>query len=489
MLRTTLALLLFALLPAATAWESVAGDVVLRCEQPDLQLLRCDYRNLSGVAPDISMQTAGGGVPPKERSPFPWPQAKSALLFLVDTSDPGRAGIVEQNIRQVTMLARAALPHHRIGLARFDKDLEVLAPVGSTTDVVTAAAQRLRAGGMTTELYRNLQRAVEILIATEADRRFVVVFSDGQAEDTAYFHDDVVNAARRGGISIMSLGLPRSVGRSVALQSLRRLAEETGGLYLESDLNGTLADGFERQIMAGADSGARIAFALPGPGTADQTPTAALVVRSGTRETRVEIPIRMPPPPKSVAPANPVSNFIPPATAPAAVVAPPAGRIGDRWLWYAVPTALTILIVLALTTLYLLFRQPGKSRGTPPPAMPELKPFAYVISQTSHPKRYPITSAIWRIGRSRENELVLDDVSISRRHAEIQRGADGTFTILDRGSRNGIYINGQQVQKRTLREGDMFEVGDVVLRFTEAGADDQLQEQTAVQNTRQPRTG
>jgi hypothetical protein len=328
---------------------------------------------------------------------------------------------------------------------------------------------------------------VDLLVAAEADRRFIVVFSDGQAEDTAYYHADVVNAARRSGVSIMSLGFPRSVARSVALQSLRRLSEETGGLYQEADLNGTLPEGFERQLLAGADSGGRVAFALPSPDP-DAAPVAELVVRTGTRESRVEIPIRLPPP-KIPTPAQATTR---PATTSGTIPAPgvpTSGRGGDRWLWYAVPAALTILILLALATLYLLFRQPGKSPGTRHSTAPELKPFAYLISQTSHPKRYSITSAIWRIGRSRENELVLDDVSISRRHAEIQRGADGTFTILDRGSRNGIFINGQQMKKRTLLEGDMIEVGDVLLRFTESGADEQLQEQTAIQNTRQPRAG
>ncbi len=486
--RTALTLLILVFFPAVAAWEGSAGEVYLRCEQPDLQILRCDYRSLTGSEASLALQAAGGSVPPKERTAFPWPEAETALLFLLDTSDPGRSPIVEQNIRQVASLAQAARPYHRLGLARFDKELEILAPLGSPAGVVTSAAQRLRAVGMTTELYRNLQQAVELLVATDADRRFIVVFSDGQAEDTAYYHEDVVRAARRGGISIVSLGFPRSVARSVALQSLRRLSHETGGAYLEADLNGRLPEGFERQILASTDSGGRVTFALPGPGADEPAPVAKLVVRTATRESRVEIPLRLPPPPTVPVALTAAAKRVPPAITPAQVTSY-SGPSGDRWLWYAVPAALTILILLALMTLYLLFRRPGKSPDARHSALPELKPFAYLISQTSHPKRYAITSAIWRIGRSRENEMALDDVSISRRHAEIQRGADGAFTLLDRGSRNGTFINGQQVKKRPLQEGDMIEVGDVVLRFTESGADEQLQEQTAIQHTRQPRTG
>ena len=488
MLRTTLTLSLLAYLPGAAAWDGVVGEVFLRCEQPELQILRCDYRNLGAADASLALHTTGANVPPKERLPFPWPQAGTALLLLIDTSDPGRAAIVEQNIRQVALLAQAVRPHYKLGLARFDKDLEILAPVGSPAAVVTSAAQKLRAVGMTTELYRNLQHAVDLLAATEAERRFIVVFSDGQAEDTAYYHDDVVKSALRAGISIMSLGFPRSVARSVALQSLRRLSEETGGLYLEADLNGTLPDGFAQMLLNGADSGARVTFALPGPAPDAQSPVAELVVRTGTRESRVEIPIRLPPSPKVIVSATAAARPAPTAVTPAPVAAL-TGRSTDRWIWYAVPAALTILILLALATLFLLFRRPVKSAEVRHAAVPESKPFAYLISQTSHPRRYAITSAIWRIGRSRENEMVLDDISISRRHAEIQRGADGMFTLIDRGSRNGTFINSQQVKKRPLLEGDMIEVGDIVLRFTESGADEQLQEQTAIQQTRQPRTG
>ena len=313
------------------------------------------------------------------------------------------------------------------------------------------------------------------------------MFSDGQAEDTAYFHDDVVKAAGNAGVSIMGLGFPRTLARSVALQSLRRLSEETGGLYLESDAGGALPDGFEQRLIAGADNGARVIFSLPPPGGLDET--ATLIVHAGTRETQVQVPLRLAKTPKSVPMTLPATKPLPPASPSQAVAAPMSAPSTAGWLWYGVPTALLILILLALATLYLLFRQPRKGAGVQHPAVPELKPFAYLISQTSHPKRYSITNAIWRIGRSRENELVLDDISISRRHAEIQRGTDGSFTILDRGSRNGILINGQPVKKGTLQEGDLIEIGDLMLRFTESGADEQLQEQTAIQHTRQPRTG
>ena len=96
-----------------------------------------------------------------------------------------------------------------------------------------AALANIRAQGRTTELYRNTLAAVNLVGEFDASRRSVVIFSDGQAEDRAYFHTDVVNAARQYGVSIDGLGYPRSVALSVALQTLRRMAEETGGQFVE----------------------------------------------------------------------------------------------------------------------------------------------------------------------------------------------------------------------------------------------------------------
>lgn len=466
----------------APAWESVTGELVARCRQPEFTVLECEYRTPGGGPTAVTLVTDAGTAEPRERQAYPWNSARTEFLLLVDTSDPGRAPVLAANVAQVTALARNLRSHQRARLARFDKELEVLAAQGSGADVAGAAG-RLHAGGMTTELYRNLLRAVGMLAGIEADRRYIILFSDGQAEDTAYFHGDVVEAARAAGIGIISLGFPRSVARSVALQSLRRLSEETGSLYLEADLAGNLPAGFEQAVLGSADDGARVMFTLPGVGAdGGGDATGTLLFQRGTRQIRHEIPIRTR---AAAAKAAPVATTAaPPAFRPAPAPAPRT----DAWIWYGVPALLLLLVLLALATLVLLYRQPRRAPGADTGAQAHLpRPFAYLISQTSHPKRFPIAGAIWRIGRSRENELVLDDISISRRHAEIQRGTDGHFTVLDRGSRNGVYVNGQQVRLHVLQEGDMIEIGDMVLRFTEQGADEQLQDPTAMQHTRQPR--
>ena len=65
-----------------------------------------------------------------------------------------------------------------------------------------------------------------------------------------------------------------------------------------------------------------------------------------------------------------------------------------------------------------------------------------------------------RIGRSSENEVVINEPSISRHHALISPSKDG-HTVQDLGSRNGIWVNGQRAGDTPvpLRHGDEVELG------------------------------
>jgi Protein of unknown function (DUF3662)/FHA domain len=69
------------------------------------------------------------------------------------------------------------------------------------------------------------------------------------------------------------------------------------------------------------------------------------------------------------------------------------------------------------------------------------------------------------IGRSRGCEIVLDDVGVSRRHAEIRPAGDG-WTVEDLGSTNGVVVNGRPARgAHDLHPGDILEIGSTELTF------------------------
>ena len=63
-------------------------------------------------------------------------------------------------------------------------------------------------------------------------------------------------------------------------------------------------------------------------------------------------------------------------------------------------------------------------------------------------------------------DIVLDDSSVSRRHALVTKRGD-TTVILDDRSLNGVQVNGTRVSEAALKDGDVVLVGHVTLRYIE----------------------
>ena len=70
------------------------------------------------------------------------------------------------------------------------------------------------------------------------------------------------------------------------------------------------------------------------------------------------------------------------------------------------------------------------------------------------------------IGRSEDNTITLDgDEFASGHHARVESGRDGVW-IVDLGSTNGTFVNGERVEgRRQLHRGDLVQIGDTELSF------------------------
>jgi hypothetical protein len=73
--------------------------------------------------------------------------------------------------------------------------------------------------------------------------------------------------------------------------------------------------------------------------------------------------------------------------------------------------------------------------------------------------RFLITAEGVSIGRSTESAIFLDDVTVSRSHAQIKREDSGAFVLVDNASLNGTYLNNVSVEKNVLKNGDEIQIG------------------------------
>jgi len=71
------------------------------------------------------------------------------------------------------------------------------------------------------------------------------------------------------------------------------------------------------------------------------------------------------------------------------------------------------------------------------------------------------------VGRAKSSNLVLDNASISRQHAVVRATPDGKWQIIDRGSANGVKVNGAAVKEATLRANDEVILGEYRMRYFE----------------------
>ena len=85
--------------------------------------------------------------------------------------------------------------------------------------------------------------------------------------------------------------------------------------------------------------------------------------------------------------------------------------------------------------------------------------------------RFLLDTELVSAGRHPESEIFLDDVTVSRRHAEFRRGPEG-YSVADVGSLNGTYVNRDRIDEVALQGGDEVQIGKYRLVFfsSHAGA-------------------
>ncbi|MBI5529868.1 MAG: FHA domain-containing protein [Deltaproteobacteria bacterium] len=147
----------------------------------------------------------------------------------------------------------------------------------------------------------------------------------------------------------------------------------------------------------------------------------------------------IPPPPVSVPARRPPQRAVALNRPAEEVIAPPAANIGS-------PAADTDM-----------------AAGGPPDGVRLI-----VVDGANKGEEYALERDIISLGRGADNDIVIRDVSVSRKHAKVIRD-DGEFRLVDLGSGNGTLLNGRKVTDETLLSGAVFKMGNTVMRFVQIG--------------------
>jgi hypothetical protein len=84
--------------------------------------------------------------------------------------------------------------------------------------------------------------------------------------------------------------------------------------------------------------------------------------------------------------------------------------------------------------------------------------------------KFLLDTDVTRAGRHPDSDIFLDDITVSRRHAEVVKSGDG-YRVRDVGSLNGTYLNRERIDEAVLANGDEVQIGKFKLVFFSAGGD------------------
>ena len=429
------ALALGALTAAAADQDRRALSISCALEKSGKQV-QCDYRHSASLdVKDDSLKVADVAtqIPAKGVAPYPASLQSTALLFLVDVSDPKRKNTIEKkSVEALAGMLDKTKVHQKVGVAVFDGEMRLLAPISSDVALSKSAVNSLKANGQATEFYKNILSAIAVLKKTDASRRGLIVMSDGKAEDTAYKHEDVVKAAQEAEVVILGLGYLERPKDSPYLQKIRRLADDTYGVYFDAtelDLARTLSS----KPFSFVEKGGRVSFDV---GNNRGMQSVTIILRSSDgKPVELKTAIDFPDTRTHVE---------------------RAADFGKQY-WPILLAGLVFFIALVVVVLRI-------RRKRALLAMPAA-PYAYLSEMGGSGTQYPLAKAAVCIGRSVGNDIRLANDSISSRHAEILRKRTGDVYVVDLGSSNGVYVNEVKVEQMPLHDGDVIELGEVRLRF------------------------
>ncbi|CCE23794.1 FHA domain-containing protein [Methylotuvimicrobium alcaliphilum] len=431
-------LLLPMTLSQAMAAEIVLDEAVYDREAQRLRISAWVQGETAGPISSVELIDGTSPLAPTTREWAPQPEWPVCYLLMTDTSLSMRNFFSVQVIPLLKALVAEKNEWHRYAIGGFDAGLTVLQDFTEDPAPLLAAIDRLELKGQRTELFRSSLQGLDELKNCDGYRRILVLVSDGDAEDLpgAYGPNDVIQAAQNAKISVVSLGVKDSIEQ----QNLRRLAESTGGRYSLYRAGMPLTE-LGAEFFQRTDTGLRLTIdrdALPDRVNDLYLEVSLVDGQSLKKPLDLNIPDRQ-------AETSSAAN-----------------------VEYFSPILLAFVAVLLLILIMLIVKRRKRVLEPITPQQPESVSETHTPStDDSLPKAqlrhssgqvFLIDRRSIRIGALDDNDVVIDDPTVSRYQAIIDF-KDGVYYLTDRGATNPSMVNGQAESHCRLQSGDVIQFG------------------------------
>lgn len=409
----------------------------------------------------------------------------NCYLLMVDTSGSMQADW--SHVKQAFATWVGALPASP-GLYGFASGFNPIVPIAQPVSkkALLAKVDAIALTGKDTQLYLGVNEALAQAQTCPASRKHLVIFSDGDAEDKAYTLNDVVSAATAQAVTIHTVGFgdlskPQT---ALKLEVLKALSSKTGGLYQHFEQAAALEANIKAELALHTLAGlVRVSAESLPYGTDELLLDVTLVDEAGVKST-LSTPV----------PVSDTQRF-------ANVLVSISEQFNGANPWLVIGGfGFSLLILLLL--LMALRRNKEKKRAAlaaekqaaaeaeralqqkqhekveaaigavmdkvdafnPTDAVvAKGKPYGWLRDQSGHD--YDLVNYSSTIGRSDENDVMINDAAVSYKHA-ILDFKNGEFIWTDRVPTNKTKVNNQEINgSQKIMPGDMIECGQTTLEF------------------------
>ncbi len=454
---------------------AIAAPLQADCEATAVdksEKIVCQIRAKSGRSlTDVAVSQVDGSPLAARLRPFNWVTDPVAYYFLVQTSGVSRG----QMRRMGQFLQRTASPigERIVGISTADGTLVEKAPLGTyrhTLDRIARSLTRSMPGEDDSVLMSSIDEAIENVSKKSADRKAVIVLSDAAPPDRGVNEDEIVRQARNNNISLYFISFGED--EKVPSGTLKRIGNQTsGGTFDVSNLSDSELLEFASSLLSMHESGFVAKIDASGlPQTYQLVATGQLDGHGQVESESVELE-RLTEDGWMIKSQQFLADHY------VTILAALGLGAGALLILASLPSLSGVFAKVAA------FPMPGQSGAGAVPSpegdrpaetqilfRPELDgansaALAWLELIGSDAPRVPLRAGSLKIGRSKENDIRLSDQSVHRRHAILQLSPEGTYSIHDLGTRNGVIVNGARCSQQELSDGDIIELGETKLRF------------------------